>query len=217
MNIDLIQLRQVFHIGSVDLSEEIVRHGTVHRFLPGDTLIDYGRYIKTVPLVLSGSVKVIRQDEAGREVFLYYLKPGETCAMSLTYCSAYQPSLIKAVAEEETTVMAVPVEQHERWMNDYREWKELVATTYAVRFQELLHTIDSIAFKKMDERLLEYLHRKFEQLGTHELAITHQEIANELGTSREVISRLLKQLEKHDIVRLGRNRILRNQTTVLAE
>lgn len=214
MEINLNQIRQLFHISHPELLQEVEKYGKAMAFPPGETIINYGNYIKTVPLILSGSVKVIKEDEEGKEVFLYYLKPGQTCAMSLTCCSTYQPSQIKAVTEEPTELIAIPVDKHEQWMNQYREWKELVGRTYATRFDELLQTIENIAFKKMDERLVEYLQAKFQTLNTTSLHITHQEIANELGTSREVISRLLKQLEHKGMVTLGRNKIRNSKFTL---
>ena len=174
-------------------------------FEPGQTIIAKGQYIKMVPIIIQGSVKVLRTDETGRELFLYYLESGETCAVSLTCCSTSSPSDIKAVAEEKTVILGIPVEKHEEWSNKYKQWKDFVAQTYQNRFQELLSTIDAIAFQKMDDRLLRYLATKSKQLNSLELSITHQEIAKELGTSREVISRLLKQLEKRKLVELGRN------------
>jgi len=200
-------LSQTFEINQRKLLEAIAKEGISLSFSAGDTIINYGSYIKTVPLLLSGSVKVIREDEEGREMLLYYLRPGETCAMSLTCCSTYQPSQIKAIAEEDTELIAVPVALHEQWTHQFRGWKEFVAKTYANRYQELLLTIDSIAFKNMDERLMTYLRTKFQQLKTTTLNITHQEIARDLGTSREVISRLLKQMEKQGYVTLGRNKV----------
>ncbi|MDF9797566.1 CRP/FNR family transcriptional regulator [Catalinimonas alkaloidigena] len=208
MEIDLKLIKQVFHISHPELLREIQHYGKWLPFAPGDTIINYGNFIKTVPLIISGTVKVIKEDEEGKEVFLYYLKSGETCAMSLTCCSTYQPSQIKAIAEDTTELIAIPVNKHEEWMNTYREWKELVGRTYSNRFQELLNTIESIAFKRMDERLLNYLENKFSQLQTNMINVTHQEIANELGTSREVVSRLLKQLEKNGRIVLGRNKVM---------
>lgn len=189
------------------LLKAIEKEAKVMEFEAGETIIDKGQYIKIVPIVLRGSVKVLRTDEAGHELFLYYIESGETCAMSLTCCSTLSPSDIKAVAEEKTVISGIPVGKHEEWANDYKQWKEFVAFTYQKRFQELLLTIDAIAFQKMDERLLRYLVTKSTQLNALELSITHQEIASELGSSREVISRLLKQLEKRKLVELGRNTI----------
>ncbi len=209
MKID--KVREAFQISHPDLLREISDYGKWLAFSPGEVLIKYGTYIKMVPLIVSGTVKVIKEDEEGKEVFLYYLKPGETCAMSLTCCSTQQPSQIKAVAEETSELVSIPLEKHDQWMNQYSEWKALVGRTYATRFDELLQTIEQIAFKKMDERLVNYLQAKFQQLNTSVLNITHQEIANELGTSREVISRLLKQLEHQDYIALGRNKVLLKQ------
>lgn len=207
MESGFLRFKKVFQIGHTALLEDIRKHGKFVSFAPGETIINYGDSTKMVPLVVAGSLKVIRGDEEGREVFLYYLQPGEACAMSLTCCTTHQPSPIRAVAEETTELLFIPVDQHEQWTGTYHEWKALVAQTYALRFQDLLRTIDSIAFKNMDERLVVYLQTKFRQLDTTTLSITHQEIANELGTSREVISRLLKQLEKRGGVALKRNKI----------
>ena len=187
------------------LLDAIEKEAKVMEFEAGQTIIDKGQYIKIVPIIIEGSVKVLRTDEAGHELFLYYIEGGETCAVSLTCCSTSTPSDIKAVAEEKTVILGVPVRKHEEWTNDFRQWKDFVALTYQKRFQELLLTIDAIAFQSMDERLLGYLITKSRQLKSLELAFTHQEIAIELGSSREVISRLLKQLEKKKLVELGRN------------
>lgn len=189
------------------LLDEIRKHGKILAFEPGQCIIEPGQYIKFVPVILEGAVKVMRRSEEGHELFLYYIEEGDTCAVSLTCCSTSSPSDIKAVAEEKTKILAIPVGKHEEWMNEFQQWKQFVALTYQTRFQELLKVIDDIAFKNIDERLLKYLVVKAKQLNTLELNITHQEIAMELGTSREVISRLLKQLEKRKLVELGRNKL----------
>lgn len=187
------------------LQNAIEKEAKIMEFDAGQTIIDKGQYIKIIPVILQGSVKVLRTDEEGHELFLYYIEGGETCAISLTCCSTSAPSDIKAVAEEKTIILGVPLRKHEEWTHEYRQWRDFVALTYQTRFQELLLTIDAIAFQKMDERLLGYLITKSKQLRSLELSITHQEIASELGSSREVISRLLKQLEKRKLVELGRN------------
>jgi CRP/FNR family transcriptional regulator, anaerobic regulatory protein len=190
-----------------ELWEEILSKGTLHRFEPGQAILEPGQYIKMVPIVVEGAIKIMRMDEEGHELFLYYLEPGETCAISLTCCSAHKPSEVKAVAEAPTTLIGIPVGDHEQWTHKYRQWKEFVSQTYQNRFQEVLAVIDEIAFKRMDERLLKYILVKVRQFKSNELTITHQEIASELGTSREVVSRLLKQLEKRKLIELGRNKI----------
>ena len=164
-----------------------------------------GQFIKMVPVVLEGSIKIMRVDEEGKELFLYYLDAGETCALSLTCCTAAKPSEIKAVVEERATIIAIPVAVHEQFSDEFRQWKDFVANTYQSRFQEMLVALDAVAFKRMDERLMRYIVTKMKQHKANELHTTHQEIANELGTSREVVSRLLKQLEKKKWIELGRN------------
>ncbi len=189
------------------LFEEVLKKGRLMEYKAGEVLIEPGQYIKMVPIILKGLVKVLRTDTQGRELFLYYLEPGQTCAVSLTCCSSLKKSEIKAVAEEDTRVWGIPFLYHEEWHHEYRQWKEFVAQTYQSRFQELLMAMDEIAFKKMDERLLTYITTKARQLKSNELSITHQAIATDLGTSREVVSRLLKQLEHARLIELGRNKI----------
>lgn len=187
------------------LLDRILEKGQLATFDPGKTLMEPGQFVKAVPLVLEGSIKIMRTDEEGKELFLYYLEAGETCALSLTCCSASRPSEIKAVVEEKVTVLFVPIQVHEQLVDEFRQWKDFVSSTYQHRFQELLIALDAVAFKRMDERLMRYIVTKMKQLKTNELHSTHQEIANELGTAREVISRLLKQLEKKKWIELGRN------------
>jgi CRP/FNR family transcriptional regulator, anaerobic regulatory protein len=186
------------------LMDEITEKGVIHHFEAGKSIMEPGQYIKYVPIILSGAVRVIRIDEE-KELFLYYLKEGDSCALSLTCCSTKQPSEIKAVAEEDTTVLFIPVQYHEEWIEKFKNWKDFVSKTYQIRFQELLQVIDVVAFRKMDDRLSNYLINKKKALHSNELKITHQEIAAELGTSREVVSRLLKVLEKKKWIELGRN------------
>jgi CRP/FNR family transcriptional regulator len=167
-----------------------------------------GGYIRFVPILLSGSVKIMRPDEDGREILLYYLGGMDTCAMSLTCCLQQKTSEIIAVAEENTKLITIPVEKIDEWLGKYRTWKEFVFTTYQRRFDDLLETIDGIAFTKLDQRLLKLINKKLSSTGSkHILYVTHEELASELATSREVVSRLLKQLEKLGKVKLSRNKI----------
>ena len=183
----------------------LLEKGQFSTFEPGKTLMEPGQFIKAVPLVLEGSIKIMRVDEDGKELFLYYLETGETCALSLTCCSAARPSEIKAVVEEKASLLFIPIQVHEQLVDEFKQWKDFVSTTYQHRFQEMLTVLDAVAFKRMDERLMNYIVTKMKQLKSNELHTTHQEIANELGTAREVISRLLKQLEKKKWIELGRN------------
>ena len=201
------QFPEINEPGLVKALEEKGRYMEIAR---GEHLIDIGGYVKFMPLVVSGAIKVMREDENGDEIFLYYLLPGQTCAMTLNCCMANQPSEITAIAEEDTTCIAIPVELMDDWLRNHRTWQNFVLTTYSMRFQELLSTIDSIAFLQLDERLLKYLREKSTIAGTNVLQTTHQQIAYDLHSSREVISRLLKQLEKRGVIELQRNKVILN-------
>ncbi len=189
------------------LLEAMASEGQINDLQNGAVIMEPGQFIKSIPIVLEGAIKVLRLDEEGHELFLYHVKAGQTCALSLTCCNTSNPSEIKAIAEGDTTLLSIPAQYHEAWTERFRQWKDFTAMTYQARFQELLQTLDAVAFRKMDERLLSYLISRSGQLKTNILEITHQEIALELGTAREVVSRLLKQLEKKHLVELGRNKI----------
>lgn len=203
---ELAYLKQKLpNITDPNLLSAMISMGVIHKFDYGKVITEPGQFVKMVPIVLEGAIKIMRMDEDSRELFLYYLEPGETCALSLTCCTTSRPSEIKAVAEENTVILGIPILLHEQWTDKYKQWKDFVASTYQNRFQELLIALDAVAFKRMDERLMRYIITKMKQYKSNELHTTHQEIANELGTSREVISRLLKQLEKKKWIELGRN------------
>ncbi|GAB4052848.1 Crp/Fnr family transcriptional regulator [Spirosoma litoris] len=173
----------------------------------GAYLIRPGEYIRSVPIIIRGSIKIMRPDQEGREALLYYLGGQDACAMSLTCCLGSRRSEITAVAEEETELITIPVDKVDEWLCRYSTWKQFVFQTYQKRFDNLLATIDEVTFHKLDERLLTYLQKKAQSCQCRELTITHEEIANELATSREVISRLLKQLEKINKLKLSRGKI----------
>ncbi|MEP0711320.1 Crp/Fnr family transcriptional regulator [Algoriphagus sp.] len=187
------------------LLKQLLDKGQIMDLKAGKILMEPGQFVKMVPIVLNGYIKISRMDEEGRELFLYFLDAGETCALSLTCCSASKPSEIKAVVEEDARIIAIPINFIDQLSNDFKQWKDFVSNTYQSRFQEMLTALDSVAFKRMDERLMDYIVKKMKQLKTNEISTTHQEIANELTTSREVVSRLLKQLEKKKWIELGRN------------
>ncbi|MFN3999241.1 Crp/Fnr family transcriptional regulator [Algoriphagus sp.] len=176
--------------------------------LPADTLMmDIGQKVEVIPLIVSGSVKVFREDEDDHELFMYYLGPGEACAITMI-CSAREGySKIKAIPEEETTVIVVPITKLDLWMPKYKSWYYFVMDTYQDRFEELLKVVDGIAFHRMDERLIEYLEKNAEANQNPTVHKTHQRIAQELNSSREVITRLLKKLEQRGMVRVNRNQI----------
>lgn len=189
------------------LQEEIASVGRVVSFKSGEIILDIGSYIKSMPLIISGLIKAVREDTEGNEIFLYYLSGGETCSMSFTCCLMNKKSEIRTIAEEDTLLITIPSKYMDEWMSKYASWRNWVMKSYEMRMQELLKTIDSIAFQKMDERLLAYLHNKAQKLNAKILHTTHQEIAYDLNASREAISRLLKQLENEHHVILGRNKI----------
>ena len=178
------------------------------RTLEADTLMmDIGQRVEGIPLIVSGSVKVLREDADDHELFLYYLGPGEACAITMI-CSAREGySKIKAIPEEETSVIVVPISKLDLWMPKYKSWYYFVMDTYQDRFEELLKVVDGIAFHRMDERLIEYLEKNAEASQNAIVHKTHQQIAQELNSSREVITRLLKKLEQRGVVRVNRNQI----------
>ena len=205
--IDLID-QAIPSITDHDLKLEISQVGKVMHFDEGDIILDYGSFITHVPLLVKGTVKVVREDEEeGKELLLYYLSSGDTCSMSFTCCMMSKKSDIRTTAEEDTTIIAVPIQFMDEWMRKYQNWKDFIMTAYDMRMRELIYTIDSIAFKKMDERLLEYLEEKARLSDSTSISITHREIANDLNASREAVSRLLKTLEKKGMVKLDRNMI----------
>lgn len=194
-------------INELALQEAIAESGELHEFKAGEIIMDYGDYIRFVPLVIEGSIKVLRQSENGNELFLYYLNGGETCAMAFTCCMMHRKSEIRTVAEEDTVLIGIPMKKMDDWMTRFPSWKNYVMMSYNNRFQELFAALDSIAFLKMDERLLRYLANKSRTISSKEFNITHSEIARELNASREAISRLLKKLERQNLLELGRNKI----------
>jgi len=186
------------------LVAEFNKNARLKHFAADEVLMYPGDKIVFVPIVVKGSIRVIRANDDAREVFLYHIFPGQTCAMSLNCCRANQKSIIKAVAEDETEVYMIPATLVDEWFR-FREWKEFVNNIYAIRFSELIQVIDLIAFSNMDAQLLHYLQKRSEALHTTALHITHQQIADELHTHREAISRLLRQMEQKNLVKLGRN------------
>jgi len=157
--------------------------------------------------VISGLIKVCRTDDRGNELLLYYLRPGEVCTVSLICCMDRTRSRVKAVTEEETSAILIPVELLDSWMTLFQTWKEYVMHSMQRRFDELLNALDSIAFLKMDERLKKFFIDRFSSSGSMVFQGSHQDVAQALNSSREVISRLLKQMEKKGMIRLSRGRI----------
>jgi CRP/FNR family transcriptional regulator len=189
------------------LLDEIVKVATFKEFKADDYLIEIGDYIKTMPLLLNGAIKIMREDENGDELLLYFLERGDTCAMTLTCCMGQSKSRIRAMAETNGSLLMIPVEKMEDWLTKYKTWRNFVFDSYNVRLMEMLEAIDTLAFMNLDERLYKYLTDKAKVIGDTEIHNTHQEIAYEMHTSRVVISRLLKALELQGKIKLHRNKI----------
>ncbi|MCK0160992.1 Crp/Fnr family transcriptional regulator [Allomuricauda sp. F6463D] len=189
------------------LIDEILEVGKLIEVPAGETIMDIGQYIRSIPLLLSGAIKVLREDEEGDELLLYYLEQGETCSVTMACCMGQTKSEIRAVTETDTTLVMVPVQKMEEWMGKYKGWRNYVFESYQNRLNELLQTVDNIAFKNLDQRLVDYLKKKVEVTNDNRIKNTHQEIAYDLHTSRVVISRLLKKLEKMKKLVLHRNYI----------
>jgi CRP/FNR family transcriptional regulator len=189
------------------LLDEIAKVAIYKEFKADDYLIEIGGYIKTMPLLLTGAIKILREDENGDELLLYFLERGDTCAMTLTCCMGQSKSRIRAIAETDGAMLMIPVEKMEEWLTKYKTWRNFVFDSYNVRLNEMLEAIDTLAFMNLDERLYKYLTDKAKVIGDTEIKNTHQEIAYEMHTSRVVISRLLKALELQGKIKLHRNKI----------
>lgn len=201
-----------FHqIFEPELLAEIENYGQLRKAHDEDVILNYGDIVRNMPLVLSGSIKVLRQNDQGQELLLYFINPLESCAMTFTCCMQQYPSEIKAVAEGEVEFISLPVRLMDEWLVKYPTWKSFVMRTIRTRFTELLNTLDQVAFQKMDERLENYLRMRSEQSGSRVINVSHEEIAQDLASSRVVISRLLKKMEND-----GRLLLYRNQIKLLA-
>lgn len=189
------------------LLKEINDFGELKTFKDGDIIMDYGHYIHMMPMVSKGSVKVLRKDETGNEILLYYLSSNESCSMAYSCCLEAKKSEVKAIAEGDVEMLAIPHAKLDDWLCRYPSWKSYIMRSFNERFLELLRSIESIAFHKLDDRLVSYLKEKQRLSGSSVIKASHYQIADELATSRVVISRLLKQLENAGKVVLYRNEI----------
>ncbi len=192
------------HIFEESLIEEIARVSLLRDFKEDDILIDFGDYIKKMPLLIEGAIKILREDFDEGELLLYFIEKGDTCAMTMACCMGETKSEIRAVAETDGQVIMIPVFKMEEWLGKYKSWRNYVFNSYNNRLKEMLSAIDSLAFMNMEERLLNYLFDKSKINNSKEIFNTHQEIAYDLNTSRVVISRLLKALERQGRIKLHR-------------
>lgn len=193
---------------SKEMMAKLAEVGITRSFAEGDIILNENANIKSIPIVTKGSIRVMRTDEDDRELLLYYIYAGESCIMSFLGGMHHDTSKVKAIVDEPTDILFVPIEKVSILIKEYPEWLDYIFRLYHKRFEELLEVVNAVAFKKMDERLLNFIKKKSEHTQSNSLQITHEQIANELGTARVVVSRLLKQMEDEGLVILGRNKIL---------
>lgn len=189
------------------LKDEVSTYGQLKKFPAGSVIQQEDSYIKAIPLVLNGSLKVMRTDTDGHEILLYYIIPGESCIMSFLGGIHNETSKIKAIVEEDAEILFIPVDKASEWVKKFPEWSDFIFRLYHKRFEELLTAVNAIAFHKLDTRLLQLLKQKAELYQSKEIKITHQQLADELGTAREAVSRVMKQMENEGLVQLSRNKI----------
>lgn len=204
-----MQLHQIFPQFNTELISHLEKIGDVVEFEEGEMLLRPGQYFKNSLLILDGRVKLYREGEDGEEFFLYYLEKGDACALSMICATKDETSAIRAKAMSPVKALAIPIQHMDGLMKDHRQWYYFVLETYRARFEELLQVIDQVVFHSMDQKLEFYLKRQFESFGSNKITVTHQEIADDLNSSREVISRLLKKLESQKRISVSRNEITR--------
>lgn len=197
----------IFPFEEEELIKDIFKESSFTSLDENTQLIKEGEYIKSFPLIVSGCIKVSRLDLDGDELLLYYLNKGEVCTMALTCCTTNIKSNIQAIAIEDSKILKIPVKFIDEWMYKYPSWKKFIMSSYRFKFEELLNTIDSIAFMKMDQRLVLYFKNLYRSTHKKEFIGSHKQIAYDLNTSREVVSRLLKKLEKNQKIVISRNKI----------
>lgn len=190
-----------------NLLQELLEVSTYKEFQDGDVLMDIGQYIQYIPILISGVIKIIREDQKEGEIVLYYIEQGDTCAMTLTCCLGQKQSQIRSIAEKQGQMLLVPISKMDEWLVKYKTWRNFVLNSYNNRMHELLGAIDSLAFMNMEERLIKLLNEKSKIYNSNRVDNTHQELAEELNTSRVVISRILKTLENKNLIRLNRKYI----------
>lgn len=199
-----VKLASIFEAKLID---EIIKEGEILSFKEGDIIMDYGKPVRFMPLILSGTIRVMRKDEEEREIILYYLSNNESCAMAYACCMEAKKSEVRAIAEDNVELIKIPHNKLDEWLIKYPSWKSYIFGSFTQRFNELLKSLESVAFHKLDERLINYLKAKAKITGKNAIQLSHNQIAEEMGTSRVVISRLLKQLENDNKLVLYRNEI----------
>jgi CRP/FNR family transcriptional regulator, anaerobic regulatory protein len=189
------------------LKDEVASFSELRKFKADTVILQEDSYIKSIPLVVSGSIKVVRTDANGHEILLYYITAGESCIMSFLGGIHDETSKIKAIVEEDAEILLIPVDKASEWVKKFPEWSDFIFKLYHKRFEELLSVVNAIAFQKLDVRLLHLLKQKAELIHSKEIKVTHQQLAEELGTAREVVSRVAKQMENDGLIQLSRNKV----------
>lgn len=203
------ELQQIAEFrSSPELIEKLQRYSIQKAYHAGDIILNENAHIRSIPIVIGGALKVIRTEEDGREILLYYIKAGESCIMSFLGGLHNETSKVKAEVEEDAEILFLPIDKVSLFIKEHPQWLDYIFRMYHKRFEELLDMINAISFKKVDERLLDLLTKRSELIHSRTIPVTHEQLANELGTARVVVSRLLKQLEESGEVRLGRNKIV---------
>ena len=193
---------------SPELTQKLYDNSIIKNYKAADVILEEESSIRSIPIIAKGSIRVMRTEEDGREIFLYYIKAGESCIMSFLGGMHNEASKVRAEVEEDAEILFLPIDKVMLFIKEYPEWLDYIFRLYHKRFEELLDVVNAMAFKKVDERLLHLLQKKVELKGSKTISITHEQLANELATARVVVSRLLKQLENNGMVQLGRNKII---------
>ncbi len=206
MNRDLLKAR--FSAFSPELILALISEGRTLSFAQEQEILGPGSEVSLIPLVLKGSIRVLRDDPSGKEILLYYIQPGESCVLSILAGTKAQRSQIRAIAQADTEVWVFPSHCLKLWAQNHASWNQFVLELYTIRFEELVQVVNELAFSRVDERLLDLLQTRAKLAGGSLIQATHQQLADELGTAREVVSRLLKKLEQEKRVELGRGKII---------
>ena len=201
------EIKKIFTSFDAKLAEEIAKKSEIRTFKQGELIMKTGQYMRSTMLLVSGLIKIFREDEDGNEFFMYYLKPGQACALSMICATKQATSEIMAKAAEDTEVIAMPIEYMDQLMLNYKNWYYFVLETYRSRFEELLQTIDHIAFRNMDERLIFYLKKQQQTFNKNIFTLSFSEVARELNSSREVISRLMRKLSEKGRIGINKNQV----------
>lgn len=202
-----MNVQAVEHLFEEELLSELKEVSIFKEAEEGELLIDFGQKITHIPIVLNGIIKVSREDQNGQEILLYYLKSSDTCSATLNCCTTFHQSEVRAMAEEQAQLLFIPATKMEEWLIKYHSWRRFVLNNFNARFEEMLEAVDSLAFQNMEERIITYLETKKNLLQTTNLQLTHEKIAQDLNSSRVVVSRILKKLEQNNMIKQARNKI----------